>query len=276
MSEEVWRRLLTAAGALFLVLFSLAPFLFMLLVSASGRPDFLTESVPFSVTLEHYARVLAAAELHFPRYLLNSCVVSLAAAAAAVLVASLAAYALTRLPVPSKMALLFGVLALSMFPQVSLVGHLFKMMSALHWINTYQALILPYAAWVLPLSVWIMVSYFLQIPRDLDRAAQVDGCSHLQVLARVLLPVARPGLFAVFLLAFIFCFNEFMFALMLTRDAAARTVPVGIALFEGLHGETPWGTIMAASAVTTVPVVAVTVAFQRHIISGLTRGAVKG
>jgi multiple sugar transport system permease protein len=163
-----------------------------------------------------------------------------------------------------------------MFPQISLVSYLFKVMTRLGWINTYNALILPYIAWILPLSLWILTSYFSQIPRELDRAAYVDGCSQWQALRKVIFPVAAPGLFSTGLLAFIFAFNEFMFALMLTADHRARTIPVGIALFQGLHGEIPWGNIMAASTLTTFPVIILTIFFQRHIIQGLTRGAVKG
>ncbi|MEW6519808.1 MAG: carbohydrate ABC transporter permease [Thermodesulfobacteriota bacterium] len=149
-------------------------------------------------------------------------------------------------------------------------------MNALGWINTYPALIFPYIAWVLPLTLWILVSYFAQIPLDLDKAALVDGCSRIQILVHVILPVAAPGIFSTFLLAFIFAFNEFLFALMLTADYRARTIPVGIALFQGLHGQIPWGRIMAASVVTTLPVVVLTLIFQRRIVQGLTRGAVKG
>jgi multiple sugar transport system permease protein len=177
---------------------------------------------------------------------------------------------------PGKALLLFFALAASMFPQVSLISYLFQLMSALGWVNTHAALVLPYAAWVLPLALWILVSYFARIPRDLDRAALVDGCSRWQILRKVILPVAAPGIFSTFLLAFIFAFNEFLFALMLTTDHRSRTIPVGIALFQGLHGETPWGDIMAAATMSTIPVVLLTVLFQQRIIQGLTRGAVKG
>ena len=167
------------------------------------------------------------------------------------------------------------ILALSMFPEISLVSYLFAIMSGLGWINTLQALIFPYVAWTLPLSLWILVSYFSQIPEDLDKAGLIDGCSRLRILIKIIFPVAAPGVFSTGLLAFIVAFNEFLFALMLTTDYTARTVPVGIALFQGLHGETPWGEIMAAATVTTVPVVLITLIFQRRIIHGLTRGAIK-
>ncbi len=275
MRENRQKTLLTAVGAAAMLVFCLFPFAVMLATSFSKHSDFLSEGVRFNFTAEHY-RAVTAANLHFLHYLRNSLVISAASAVVSVTAAALAAYAFTRLPVPGRVPLLLGVLALSMFPQVSLVGYLFKLMAALKLINTYPALVLPYAAWTLPLSVWILVSYFSQIPKELDSAALVDGCTRWQVLVRVILPVARPGLVSVLLLAFIFSFNEFMFALMLTTDYRARTIPVGIALFQGLHGEIPWGTVMAASAVTTVPVVILAIVFQRHIIHGLAKGAVKG
>jgi len=138
-----------------------------------------------------------------------------------------------------------------------------------------MALVFPYTAWILPLSLWVLTSYFSRIPRDLDRAALIDGCGPLQALRKVIVPVAAPGIFSTAILAFIFAFNELLFALMLTTDFRARTIPVGIALFEGLHGEIPWGAVMAAATLATVPVVAMTLLFQRRIVQGLTRGAVK-
>jgi multiple sugar transport system permease protein len=276
MSEERVQRILLYCGVAGIFLFCLAPFFYMVLTGVSLRPDFVRPEIPLTLTPLHIETVLTDASLHFLDYLRNSLIISAIAATSAVLVASLAAYALTRLEVPGRLLVLFFILGVSLFPQVSLVSYLYKFMAGLGWINTWQALILPYIAWTLPLAVWILYSYFSQIPRDLDRAALVDGCTRLQVLIRVVLPVAAPGVFSTFLLAFIFAFNEFLFALMLTTDYTARTVPVGIALFEGLHGELPWGEIMAASTVATLPVVLLTLAFQRRIVQGLTRGAVKG
>ncbi len=269
-------RVLLAVGVVVLLAFSLAPFVYMAAVSLTERPDFLAEGVRWQPTGEHYREVLNRERLHFTDYLRNSVGISLAAAAGAVAVAALAAYAITRMRIPGKMALLLGVLAVSMFPQVGLVGYLVRLIKALGWYNTWWGLIFPYMAWVLPLSLWILVSYFAQIPRDLDEAALVDGCSRWGALVRVVGPVAAPGVFSVFLLAFILAFNEFLFALLLTSDYRARTVPVGITQFTGLHGQTPWGSIMAASVVTVVPVVVLTLLFQRWIIGGLTQGAVKG
>ncbi len=163
-----------------------------------------------------------------------------------------------------------------MFPQISIIGYLFRLMTNLGWINTYFALMFPYMTLGMPLALWIMLSYFSQIPVELDKAGLVDGASRFQILRKIIFPVALPGILSALLLAFIFSFNEFMFSLMLTIDYNARTIPVGIALFQGLHGEIPWGYIMASSVIATVPVIILALVFQRYIIEGLSRGAVKG
>ncbi|MCK8603053.1 carbohydrate ABC transporter permease [Desulfoferrobacter suflitae] len=276
MKEQTIKFLLTVAGSLFMLTFCLAPFVYMVVVSCSSNPHFLSAASSFSFTLKNYHAILTTPSLHFLDYLQNSLIVSALSAVFSILIAGLAAYAFTRLKVPGKLLILLLVLAVSLFPQISLISCLFKLMAELGWVNTYAALILPYIAWTLPLCVWILVSYFAQIPQDLDNAGLIDGCSRWQVMYKIVFPVAAPGIFSTALLAFIFAFNEFMFALMLTTDYQARTIPVGIALFQGLHGQTPWGNIMAASSLSALPLVLLSLVFQRHIIQGLTRGALKG
>jgi len=276
MNEEKVKSLLVIFGSIFMVVFSLFPFVYMVITSFSLKPDYLTLQTNFQFTWSNYHSVLTTKSLHFIEYLRNSLIISALSAILCVIIAGLAAYAITRLTLSTKTFILLFVLAISMFPQISLVSYLFKFMSWLGCINTYFALLFPYIAWILPLSLWILVSYFSQIPKELDKAALVDGCSHWQILYKVIFPVSAPGLFSTALLAFIFAFNEFMFALILTNDYHARTIPVGIALFQGLHGEIPWGTIMAASTITTMPVVILTIIFQKQVIQGLTKGAVKG
>jgi multiple sugar transport system permease protein len=275
VNEERAKKILVCAGAISTFFFCLAPFFYMLLTGLSRHADFLRPGTPFILTFSHLRTVLTSESIHFLAYLRNSVIISAVSAMITVFAASMAAYAVTRLPIPGKGLFMLFILAVSMFPEVSVVSYLFKIMSALGWVNTQQALILPYVAWTLPLSLWILVSYFSQIPQDLDRAGLMDGCSRFNVLVKIILPVAAPGVFSTYLLAFIVAFNEFLFALMLTTDYSARTVPVGIALFQGLHGEVPWGEIMAAATITTIPVVLITLVFQRRIIHGLTRGAIK-
>ena len=267
--------ILVLAAVAFTLIFCLSPFIYMLLCAVSRAPDFLLPAKSFGFTLSHLFTVVTSESLHFLAFLRNSLIISSISAIISVFCASLAAYAVTRLPWPGKRLFMLVVLALSMFPAVSLIGYLFELMSDLGWINTYLALVFPYVSWTLPLSLWILVSYFEQLPRELDRAALIDGCTRLQLLFRIIFPVAAPGIFSTMLLAFIFAFNEFLFALMLTTDYTARTVPVGIALFEGLHGQLPWGEIMAAAGVSILPVILLILVFQRRIIQGLMQGAVK-
>jgi len=276
VNEEFWKKVLLISGITFTALFTSTPFIYMIIVSFAESADFLGRRTGFILTVENYIELFKNPNLHFLDYLRNSVVISGFSAFLTVLIASVAAYSITRLPFPSKSVFLMFVLGFSMFPQISIVGFLFNVMSKLGLINTYVGLILPYTAWIMPLSLWILVSYFSGIPMEIDKQATIDGCTVWKTLFKVMWPLAKPGIFTTFILAFIFAFNEFMFALLLTTDFRARTVPVGIALFQGLHGEIPWGTIMAASTVTTLPIVILIIVFQKNIIQGLTRGAVKG
>lgn len=276
MNENRQKSLLVRVGAGFLFAFCLFPFTWMLVVSVSEAPEFLSPQASFVFTLRHYYEIVLEDSLHFTDYLKNSMIVSSICAVFATFFASLAAYAVSRLRFPGRILMPVAMLSLSMFPQISLIGYLFRLMTKLGWINTYNALIFPYITLALPFALWIMLSYFSQLPEDLDRAALVDGATRLQVLRKVIFPVAIPGAFSAILLVFILSFNEFLFALMLTVDYKARTIPVGIALFQGLHGQIPWGSIMAGAAVACVPLVLLATVFQRYIIQGLTRGALKG
>jgi multiple sugar transport system permease protein len=167
------------------------------------------------------------------------------------------------------------VIALSMLPPIATVSPLFLMVNAAGLRDTLFALVAVYTGFALPLAVWLMTQFFRGIPDEIYIAARVDGCSATGAFVRVMLPLALPGLVATGLLVFVFAWNEFLYALTLTSSVAARTVPVGIALFPGLH-EVPWGEIAAGSVAVTLPVVALAVVFQRRILDGLTAGAVKG
>jgi len=251
--------------------------MYMLFTSITDTPELLTqnEAAVFKFTSAHYREVLSSPTLHFREQLINSLSISFISAFFSVFLGALAAYAVTRLNLPGGKYLLIGTLAVSMFPQISLIGYLFKIMTRTGWINTYAALIFPCIAWTLPISLWILVSYFSRIPKELHFSAYIDGCTPWQIFIRVILPVARPGIFSAGLIAFIYTFNDFLFALILTHDHTARTIPVGIALFQGLYGETPWGNIMSAAVLSTVPVILLAIIFQKQIIQGLAKGAIK-
>lgn len=277
MTDKKKKQLFAWFGSLMVTFICLTPFIWMIVVSFAKYPDFLaSENIPYVFTLGNYVQVLTSKDLHVLDYFKNSLIIAFVVVIATVIIASLAGYAVSRIRFKGKQAIILGILAVSMFPQVAVVGYLFELMAKIGWINTYYALIFPYIAWVLPLSLWILISYFMQLPKDLDEAAMIDGASRLQVLAKVIVPIAAPGIFSTALLTFISSFNEFMFALLLTTDYHTRTIPVGIALFEGLHGEIPWGQIMATSVIAALPLVIMTLIFQRYIVQGLTAGALKG
>jgi multiple sugar transport system permease protein len=276
VKEEKIQSILKYTSAVFMLLFCILPYLWMVVVSFGKNPDFLSTGNGITFTLTNYSDILSSESFHILNYLRNSIIISAVSAAIAVLFASLSAYTVTRLRFPGRILIPVVLLGVSMFPQISIIGYLFRLMTKLGWINTYYGLIFPYTTLSMPLALWIMLSYFSQIPIELDKAGLVDGASRFQILRKLIIPVALPGIFSALLLAFIFSFNEFMFSLMLTIDYHARTIPVGIALFQGLHGEIPWGYIMASSVIATVPVIVLALIFQKYIIEGLSRGAVKG
>ncbi len=274
MRETTIYPLLLFSGSLFLAGFALTPFIWMIVISVTTNPDFLVTG-NFSLTINNYIEVLTSDSLHYLHYLKNSLVVASITAVIVTIITSLSGYAVSRFRFPGRMVIPLFILAMSMFPQISIVGYLFRLFSSLRLINTHIALILPYTAWTTPIALWINMSYFAQIPDDIDKAALVDGATRIKTLFRIILPIALPGIFSSFLLVFIMGFNEFLFALLLTIDYSAQTVPVGIALFQGIHGELPWGSLMAASAIAAIPLVLLTLIFQRYIVNGLMSGSLK-
>jgi multiple sugar transport system permease protein len=276
MKEEKLKKILLFVTAAFMLAFCIIPFLWMIVVSFSSKPDFLSEQVSYVFTLNNYLEIFTTNAVHLIAYLRNSIIVSGLSAFFTTIIASLSAYSITRLKFPGRITIPVFLLGVSMFPQISLLGYLFKIMENFGWINTYYALLFPYITLSLPLALWIMLSHFTKISKDLDNAALVDGAGRLKILSSIILPVSLPGLFSAFILSFIFSFNEFLFALMFTINYNARTIPVGIALFEGLHGQIPWGYIMAAAVIAVIPIIIIIALFQKYIMQGLTEGAIKG
>jgi ABC-type glycerol-3-phosphate transport system permease component len=228
---------------------------------------------PSDPILDHYRALFATRDFWTP--VRNSLVVAGATTLFCVAVGSIAAYALARLEFRGKALILGFILAVSMFPQISIVSPLYLLLRELRLINTYPGLILPYMTFAMPLTVWLLVGYFRQLPKDLEEAALVDGASRFVAFTKIILPLAMPGLATTAILAFIYCWNEFLFALSFTLGPERQTVPVAIALFRGEY-QVPWGEILAASVLATAPVAAMVLLFQRRIVQGLTSGAVKG
>jgi trehalose/maltose transport system permease protein len=272
------RRLLRATAAAALVAVPVAAMTLPLLwlASASLSPEsslFGGAAGAGGPTLAHYRALFATRDFLAP--IRNSLVVAGATTVLCLLIGSLCAYALARLRFRARAAVLGLILAVTMFPQVSIVPPLFLLLRRLRLIDTYAGLVLTYLAFALPLAVWLLCGFFRQLPAELEEAARVDGAGGLRLLREVVLPLAWPGLASTAILTFVFCWNEFLFALAFTLGPDRQTVPVAIALFRGQY-RIPWGEILAASVVATAPVALLVLLFQRRIVAGLTAGAVKG
>ncbi|RSK26642.1 carbohydrate ABC transporter permease [Bacillus sp. HMF5848] len=258
---------------IFLVMF---PFLWILLASIKPLSE-LFGGEAFSwftsnPTLQSYVSVFA--NYPFLTYLWNSTVIATITTIYTVFVAAFAAYAIARLDFKGKALILGLVLSVSMFPQIATISPIYILIKNLGLTNTYLGLIIPYTTFALPLSIWLLVTFFRKIPFDLEEAAKIDGASIMQTYFKVILPLAVPGIFTTSILVFIAAWNEFLFALTINTAEMAKTVPVGIGLFEGQY-TIPWGEITAATVVVTVPLVIMVLLFQRRIVSGLTSGSVK-
>ncbi len=254
------------------VTFCLGPFAWQLLTSLRPEGELTSTGLPSSISFESYAGAFHGRP--FGRVLLNSFLVAGATTVFCIAVGASAAFALARLDFRGKNLLLGGALAVSMFPPIATVSPLFLMIRGLGLRDDLAGLVLPYTTFALPMTLWILTGFFRDIPDDLYRAARIDGCTPFQAFRRVILPLAAPGIAATAILVFIFAYNEFLYALTFTSSPEKRTIPVAISLFAAEHKE-PWGEIAAASILATLPLVAVTLLFQRKIVAGLTAGGVK-
>lgn len=259
-----------------IVFYAVFPFYWAIVTSLkSGSALFTVEAWPAHPSLDNYRAIFT--QQQFGRNILNSLGVSLSVVALSLGLAVAAAYALGRVRFRGRTLLLLVVLGVSMFPQVAVLSGLFELVRWLGLYNRMGSLVLSYMIFTLPFTVWVLTTFMRELPKELEEAAMVDGASPLVIVTRVFLPLMGPALAATGLLAFIAAWNEFLFALTFTLTDEARTVPVAIALMSGASQyELPWGQIMAASVVVTVPLIALVLMFQRRIVSGLTAGAVKG
>jgi ABC-type glycerol-3-phosphate transport system permease component len=229
--------------------------------------------LPEALVLDHYRALFGDRDFWTP--VRNSLIVAGSTTLLSVVFGAACAYALARLRFRGKTLVLAFVLAVSMFPQISIVSPLYLLLRALHLLNTYPGLVLPYLTFAMPLTIWLLVGFFRQLPPALEEAALMDGASRLRTLWEIILPVSWPGLATTAILTFLYSWNEFLFALSFTLGPERYTVPVAITLFRGQY-EVPWGQILAAAVVATVPVAVLVLIAQRRIIAGLTSGAVKG
>ena len=274
---------LSYVGMGLIVLYCIIPFYWMIVSSlrlpSMGRS---TAILPLPPSLENFQGVFAGSN-QFGRALINSVIVSGVTTALTLLFGIVAAYALARLQFRGKAGVLWIIMACSMFPLIILIPPLLKMFSSTepftwfpNWINTYQAVIVPGLSFGLPLAVWNLTAFFKQMPVELEQAAMVDGCTPAVAFRKVILPLAAPGVFTTAIIVFIGSWNEFLVALTFLPDPSKQTATVAISKFTGTTGfDTPYGSIMAAGVIVTVPLLIAVLIFQRRIVAGLTAGGVK-
>ncbi len=259
-----------------IVIFSVFPFYYAVVTSFStGTRLFEINYWPKVFDWSNYEAVLGGRT--FPRNILNSVFIATTTVVFALFLAVTASYALARVRFRGRGLLLMTILGVSMFPQIAVLAGLFELIRFLGLFNTPWALILSYTIFTLPFTVWVLTTFMRDLPIEIEEAAIVDGATPWIIITQVFLPLLWPALVTTGLLAFIGAWNEFLFALTFTSSETTRTVPVAIALLSGASAqEIPWGPIMAASVIVTVPLILLVLVFQRKIVSGLTSGGVKG
>ncbi|GLZ35800.1 sugar ABC transporter permease [Lentzea sp. NBRC 105346] len=261
---------------LVVVIYALFPVLWILSLSLKSSKTLADGNlIPREISFENYRNIFATTE--FVRALANSIGIAIIATAIAVVFGTMAAYAIARLDFPGKNLLVGVSLLIAMFPQVSLVSPLFEIERGLGIFDTWPGLILPYITFALPLAIYTLSAFFREIPWELEKAAKMDGATPGQAFRKVIAPLAAPGVFTTAILVFIFCWNDFLFAISLTSTEQSRTVPAALSFFTGSSQfEDPAGSISAAAVVITIPIILFVLFFQRRIVAGLTSGAVKG
>jgi multiple sugar transport system permease protein len=272
-------RALFYVGVVLLVLFCIAPLLWVL--DESLKPTSDLGAVPPTVFPTHLTgfNYPQAFNDHpaFARNIRNSVIIAGGSTLIALLFGCSAGYAIARLRFRFRATILSTILAVTMFPAVAILGPLYVYFYQMHWIDTYQGLIIPNVVFTLPLTIWILTTFFRELPRELEESAKVDGAGIVRTFFTIVLPLAAPGVFTAAILAFINAWNEFLFAVSFTTNDTVRPVTVGLVnFFGGASYVIPWGEIAAGAIVVTVPLIVVVLILQRRIVAGLTAGAVKG
>lgn len=277
MNTGFWssRRLRFAAAAL-VVVNGFFPAVWILFTSLKSESELVQRPItwwPHTITFQNY--VQAFRDQPLLSYLGNSVAVAALATFFSLIVASGAAYAIARLNLKHRQLILTAIVASSMFPLVTLLVPIFETMRSLNLLNSYTALVLPYVVLNLPVCTLVLVSFFQSIPKDLENAAMIDGCTRMGTLWHVVLPLAAPGVFTAGILAFVNAWDEFLLALSLNSSHSMRTLPVGITLYQG-EFSFPWPIISAALIVAIVPIAVLIAVFQERVVGGLTQGGLKG
>jgi trehalose/maltose transport system permease protein len=260
-----------ALGVLFLL-----PVLWLVVTALTpprGLGKFPPDLLPIPPSLTNFSR--AFGENDFLGFLRNTVIVGTATTLLVLLLGIPAAYALARTAMRGRAPILIGLVTVSMFPPIGVIPPLYVAMRTIGWLNSYQALVLPYLAFNLPFAIWILRNTFREIPEGIEQAGELDGAPTWRIIVQLVVPQAIPGIFVAGIFTFVACSTEFLMALSFNTNSDVQTVPVGIALFGGQF-EMPYGTIFAASAASLLPLVILVLVFGRWIVSGLSQGSMKG
>lgn len=278
MSNMNQKKILLWIGIIFLILFCLAPLAWQILTSFKTNEAIAKLPIIYlpnfsQLTFEHYTSLGSK----FLRYMLNSAFVALTSTMICLIIGTPAAYTLAKLKIQGEKIILAGILVISLFPYVLLFLGLLELFKFLGLGNNYLALIIPYTAINLPLTIVVLRSFFQKIPKDLEDSAKIDGYNTIQILLKIVLPITVPALVTTGILAFIFAWNEFIFALTFISKDSMQTIPVAVSKIGGSSAfEIPYGLIAAATIAGTFPLIVLVLIFQKRIVQGLTAGAVKG
>ena len=276
--KRLARRALFVFGLGLLIFYLLFPFYWAIVSSLKTSNQLFATPISYIPQTPQWGNYVSVfTSQPFGRFLLNSFLVAGGTTLLSLLIGVFAAYAIGRFEFRGRQPIYYAMLAVTMFPHISVLGGLFVLIRGLGLYDTITGLILTYMLFTLPFTIWILTSFVRELPVELEEAAFIDGATPFQALRLVLLPMIAPGMVTAGLLAFIQAWNEFLFALTFSVNQNSRTVPVAIALFSGSSSfELPWNQIMAASVVVTLPLLVLVLVFQQRIVAGLTAGAVKG
>ena len=254
----------------------IVPFLWMISTSFK-QPDEIFSStpkwLPREFSFNNYVGIWK--DTFFPTYFKNSMIVSLITMAVAIIIATLSGYGISRFRFKGRLLFSIILIVVQIFPGMLMLIPLFTIMNRFHLIDTYAALVIAYGTFALPFCTWMLKGYFDTIPVSFEEAAMLDGCNRLQILYKIIIPLALPGIVAVAMFAFVLSWQEYLFALTLTRSEEMRTLTLGIAMMQGEHGRVNWGQIMAGSTIACIPGIVIFLWLEKYLIQGFTRGGVK-